>query len=163
MTRKGTLTLAVLTLVVATAAGQTIVPVASVPAVKPALGATASSVTSPQNHPSERLVLTGIVGIGLYKRGFLSVERPGQPPDLYTLQENREAGGIRTIAIDLLRSRVTLQHRGQVHELTVSSGSPVASPADEEKEKDIAHARHHAERARRDRENDERLAAGGAL
>jgi hypothetical protein len=119
-----------------------------------------TNVSSAADLAAEELVLTGVVNIGSLKRAFVRIERKGEPAQHYTLEENQQVGGVETIAIDAVRASVTLRYRGKVREITLHQPTGAsASQVALEKEKDISHTRHHAQRAQLDRENDERLAA----
>jgi hypothetical protein len=119
-----------------------------------------TNVSSVVDLATEELVLTGVVNIGTLKRAFLKIERRGEPAHYCTLEENQQAGDVQTISIDAVRASVTLRYRGRIREVALHQPAGAsASQVAVEKEKDISHTRHHAQRAQLDRENDERLAA----
>ncbi|HEY0548500.1 MAG TPA: hypothetical protein VGF13_02800 [Verrucomicrobiae bacterium] len=108
---------------------------------------------------AEELVLTGIADIASYKRAFLQIDSPGQPPQFHTLAEGEQRGDITLVAIDSQKAKVTLRYRGLVRELSLNartSGAP--APSAMELQRDASHSAHHAKRAQSDRENDERAA-----
>jgi hypothetical protein len=110
----------------------------------------------------EELVLTGIADIPSYKRAFLQIDSPGQPPQFYTLAEGDHRGDIARVANDSQKAKVTLRYRGQVRELSMNtrtSGAP--GPSAMESQRDASHSSHHTKRAQLDRENDERAAREG--
>ena len=108
---------------------------------------------------AEELLLTGIADIASYKRAFLQIDSPGQPPQFHTLAEGEQRGDITLVAIDTQKARVTLRYRGQVRELSMNTRtSGVPAPSAMEWQRDASHSSHHTKRAQLDREDDERAA-----
>ncbi len=124
--------------------------------------ATPHQTTNAPSIAVEELVLTGIADISSYKRAFLQIDSPGQPPQFYTLAEGDHRGDITLVTIDSQKAKVTLRYRGHVRELSMNtrtSGLPASSA--KELQRDASHSSHHTKRAQLDRENDERAAGEG--
>jgi hypothetical protein len=114
-----------------------------------------SRTATATNPPAVGIVLTGIVEVPgtAVKRAFLETGE-GSGARCHSLCEGQRSGDVQVLKIDGGKT-VTVSYRGEILELAFVApsqrGDALRNP---EREKDISHAQHHAERARLDRERD---------
>jgi hypothetical protein len=137
--------------------GQSTLPARVVTTITPRQITNASSIAVVPR--GEELVLTGIADFASYKRAFLRVDSPGQPPQFHTLAEGERSGDMTLVSIDSQKARVTLRYRGDVRVISMNARTS-GLPSTIDLQRDASHSAHHTRRAQLDRENDERSAAG---